>query len=63
MSRRRVVGVTTCDYCGRDLVGKSDYCHLVIYRSKQHVIFPIAYCDVSCLAADWNASGDLVVKE
>ena len=58
-----VEGVTTCDYCGRNLIGKDDYCHLVIYRANQNVIFPIAYCDVSCLAADWQASGDLVVKE
>lgn len=54
-----VGGVTSCDFCGRNLIGKADYCHLVIYRAKQNVIFPIAYCDVSCLAADWKASGDL----
>ena len=56
--------MSKCDYCGRDLTAKSDYCTLVVHRSNQNVIFPIAYCDVACLAADWQASGDLkAVKE
>jgi hypothetical protein len=56
--------MSNCDYCGRDLTAKSDYCTLVVHRSNQNVIFPIAYCDVACLAADWQASGDLqAVKE
>ena len=54
---------TNCDYCGRDLSSKADYCTLVIHRSKKNVIFPIAYCDVACLAADWQASGDIEVKK
>ena len=53
-----------CDFCGRDLTGKKDYATLVIHRSEQSVIFPIPYCDVTCLAADWEATGDLIkVKE
>ena len=48
-----------CDWCGRELAEKADYCTLIVHRSNQNVLFPIPYCDVSCLIADWKDSGDV----
>jgi hypothetical protein len=54
--------MTECDWCGRELAEKADYCTLIVHRSNQNVLFPIPYCDVSCLIADWKDSGDVDVE-
>jgi len=48
-----------CECCLADLTNKPNYATLLVNRDG--VVFTWIYCDVHCLANDWQSTTDSIV--